>query len=93
MKLIVQIPCLNEEATLVQTVRDIPMRIDGIDTIEILVIDDGSRDRASEVARELGVHHVICNKRNIGLAGSFRVGLDACIACEGARLSLSGQRG
>ena len=80
MKLIVQIPCFNEEETLAETVRDIPRRIDGIDTIEILVIDDGSRDRTSEVAREIGVHHVIRNKRNMGLARTFRVGLDRCIA-------------
>jgi glycosyltransferase involved in cell wall biosynthesis len=80
VKLIVQIPCFNEEATLPETIRDIPRRIDGIDIIEILVIDDGSRDRTSEVAREHGVHHVIRNKQNIGLARSFRVGLDRCIA-------------
>lgn len=80
MKLIVQIPCFNEEATLPETVRDIPKRIDGIDEIEILVIDDGSRDRTSEVAREIGVHHVLRNKRNLGLARSFRLGLDRCIA-------------
>ena len=80
MKLIVQIPCFNEEATLPETVRDIPTHIDGIDHIEILVIDDGSRDRTSEVAREIGVHHVLRNKRNLGLARSFRVGLDRCIA-------------
>lgn len=80
MKLIVQIPCFNEEATLPETVRDIPRRIEGIDKVEILVIDDGSRDRTSEVARELGVDHVVRNKKNIGLARSFRVGLDRCIA-------------
>ena len=80
MKLIVQIPCFNEEATLPETVRDIPKHIDGIDRIEILVIDDGSRDRTSEVARELGVQHVVRNKRNLGLARSFRVGLDRCLA-------------
>jgi glycosyltransferase involved in cell wall biosynthesis len=80
LKLIVQIPCFNEEATLPETVRDIPRHIDGIDQIEILVIDDGSRDRTSEVAREIGVHHVLRNKRNLGLARSFRLGLDRCIA-------------
>jgi glycosyltransferase involved in cell wall biosynthesis len=80
VKLIVQIPCFNEEETLAETVRDIPRQIDGIDAIEILVIDDGSRDRTLEVAREAGVHHVIRNKRNLGLARTFRVGLDRCIA-------------
>jgi glycosyltransferase involved in cell wall biosynthesis len=80
MKLIVQIPCFNEQSTLPETVRDIPRSIDGIDCIEILVIDDGSGDRTSEVAREVGVHHVIRNKRNLGLARSFRAGLDRCLA-------------
>lgn len=80
MKLIVQIPCYNEEFTLPDTVRDIPRAIPGIDEIEILIIDDGSRDRTIEVAREIGVHHIVRNKRNMGLAKSFRRGLDACIA-------------
>ena len=80
LKLIVQIPCFNEEATLPDTVRDIPKRIDGIDTIELLVIDDGSSDRTSEVAGQLGVDHIVRNKRNVGLARSFRVGLDRCLA-------------
>lgn len=80
LKLIVQIPCFNEEATLPDTVRDIPKHIDGIDSIEVLVIDDGSSDGTSKVARELGVDHVIRNKRNLGLARSFRAGLDRCIA-------------
>lgn len=79
MKLIVQIPCLNEEHTLPQTLRDIPRQIDGIDSIEILVIDDGSSDRTVEVAREFGVDHVVRNKTNIGLARSFRAGLDASL--------------
>lgn len=80
VKLIVQIPCFNEETTLPETVRDIPRQIEGVDTVELLVIDDGSTDRTSEVARELGVEHVVRNKRNIGLARSFRVGLDRCVA-------------
>lgn len=80
VKLIVQIPCFNEEATLPETIRDIPRDIPGIETIEILVIDDGSTDRTSEVARELGVHHIVRNKANIGLAKAFRAGLDRSIA-------------
>lgn len=80
MKLIVQIPCFNEELTLPETVRDIPRSIDGIDRIEILVIDDGSTDRTCEVAREIGVDHILKNKRNLGLARSFRAGLDRCLA-------------
>jgi glycosyltransferase involved in cell wall biosynthesis len=80
LKLIVQIPCFNEESTLPETVRDIPRSIEGIDSIEILVIDDGSTDHTSEVARELDVHHILRNKTNIGLARAFRDGLDRCIA-------------
>ena len=79
MKLIVQIPCYNEEATLAQTVADIPREIEGIDDVEILVIDDGSTDRTLEVARASGVDHVIRNSANQGLARSFREGLDACL--------------
>jgi glycosyltransferase involved in cell wall biosynthesis len=79
VKLIVQIPCYNEEQTLPETVADIPRQIDGIDTVEILIIDDGSRDRTVEVAREIGVDHIIRNKRNAGLARTFRKGLDACL--------------
>lgn len=79
MKLIVQIPCYNEEQTLPQTVADIPKQIDGIDQIELLIIDDGSSDRTVEVARELGVHHIVQNKQNMGLARTFRRGLEACL--------------
>jgi len=79
MKLIVQIPCLNEEHTLPQTVRDIPREIDGIDEVEILIIDDGSTDRTVEVARELGVEHIVTHINNKGLAAAFRNGLDACL--------------
>ncbi len=79
MKLIVQIPCFNEEETLPQTVADIPRQIDGIDSVEILIIDDGSHDRTIEVAREIGVDHIVVNKKNLGLARTFRKGLDACL--------------
>ena len=59
MKLIIQIPCYNEERTLPQTVKDLPEHIDGIDVIEYMIIDDGSTDNTIEVAKSLGVHHII----------------------------------
>ncbi len=80
MKLIVQIPCLNEEATLARTIADIPRRIGGVDLVEVLVVDDGSTDRTVEVARAAGADHIVCNTRNVGLAWSFRRGLDAALA-------------
>jgi glycosyltransferase involved in cell wall biosynthesis len=79
MKLIVQIPCLNEEATLPQTIAALPRRIEGIDEIELLVIDDGSTDRTVEVARECGVEHIVRLTNNKGLAAAFQAGLDACL--------------
>jgi glycosyltransferase involved in cell wall biosynthesis len=79
VKLIVQIPCFNEEHTLAQTLADIPRQIDGIDKIEILVIDDGSNDNTAEIARQYKVDHLIINKHNMGLAKSFSLGLDACL--------------
>ena len=79
MKLIVQIPCFNEEATLPQTLADIPRRIEGVDEVEILIIDDGSQDRTVEVARALGADHIVRHKKNIGLARSYRSGLERCL--------------
>jgi glycosyltransferase involved in cell wall biosynthesis len=79
MKLIVQIPCYNEEKTLPDTIADIPRSIIGIETVEILIIDDGSSDRTVEVARDIGVDHIIRNKSNLGLARTFRRGIDACL--------------
>jgi glycosyltransferase involved in cell wall biosynthesis len=79
-KLIIQIPCLNEAGTLPETIAALPRRIGGIDTIEFLVIDDGSRDGTAEVARRWGVHHVVRHRRNRGLAAAFRSGIDAALA-------------
>lgn len=79
VKLIIQIPCYNEEATLPETVADLPTEIPGIDVIEYLVIDDGSKDRTVEVARELGVHHVVSHGTNRGLARGFMTGLEAAL--------------
>lgn len=75
MKLIVQIPCLNEEQTLPLVLKSIPKKIKGIDEIEVLVIDDGSRDKTIEVAKALGVKHFVIHKQNRGLARSFHDGL------------------
>lgn len=79
IKLIIQIPCFNEEHTLPETIGDLPSKIEGIDIIETLIIDDGSTDRTIEVAKELGVDHIIQNTNNRGLARSFSKGLDACL--------------
>lgn len=79
MKLIVQIPCLNEEENLPRVLAGIPRQIPGIDSIEILVVDDGSTDRTAAVALEHGAHWVIRHKTNQGLARAFRTGVDACL--------------
>jgi len=79
LKLIIQIPCYNEEKTLPETLKSIPREFSGIDKTEILVIDDGSTDRTVEVARDFGVDHIIKLTSNKGLAGSFSAGLDACL--------------
>jgi glycosyltransferase involved in cell wall biosynthesis len=80
IKLVIQIPCFNEEATLPATVADLPREVAGVDVVEWLVIDDGSSDRTAEVARELGVHHVVRHHRNRGLAAAFMTGLDAALS-------------
>jgi glycosyltransferase involved in cell wall biosynthesis len=79
MKLIIQIPCFNEAATLPLTLRELPRAVPGIDRIEILVIDDGSTDDTLGQARELGVDHVLELRQHQGLGSAFRAGLDACL--------------
>ncbi|MGN1175585.1 MAG: glycosyltransferase family 2 protein, partial [Roseburia sp.] len=80
MKLIIQIPCYNEAETLEIALNDLPKQIDGIDEIEYLIINDGSKDNTVEVAKNWGVHHVVSFARNKGLAKGFMAGLDACLA-------------
>jgi len=80
MKLVIQIPCFNEEKTLPQTISDLPKSIPGIDVIEILVVDDGSTDRTVAVARECGAHHVLSLGTNRGLAWAFVMGLEKALA-------------
>ena len=79
MKLIIQIPCLNEEDQLPETLGALPREVAGFDSVEWLVIDDGSTDHTIDVARECGVDHVIRLTNNKGLATAFQAGLDACL--------------
>jgi len=79
MKLIVQIPAFNEEATIAQALRDVPKKIDGFTAIETLVIDDGSSDRTAEVARKSGATHVLQLKTHRGLSAAFVAGIDAAL--------------
>lgn len=80
LKLIVQIPCFNEAETLQEVVEAIPRQIPGIDTVEVLIVDDGSTDGTADLARELGVDHIIRNRSNMGLARTFERGIEACLA-------------
>jgi glycosyltransferase involved in cell wall biosynthesis len=79
MKLIIQIPCLNEEETLPATLADLPRELPGFDIVEWLVIDDGSTDRTVEVARANGVDHIVRLTNNKGLANGFQAGIDAAL--------------
>jgi glycosyltransferase involved in cell wall biosynthesis len=79
LKLIIQIPCYNESEILPQTIRSLPKRLPGIDTLEILVVDDGSTDETAKVARAAGAHHILHIPHHIGLAGGFVQGLEACL--------------
>lgn len=80
MKLIIQIPCFNEEGTLPETLADLPREVAGFDEVEWLIINDGSTDNTVEVARAHGVDHVVEMPHNQGLAAAFMAGLEACLA-------------
>lgn len=79
VKLIIQIPCLNEAKTLPDTLAGLPTSIPGIDRLETLIIDDGSHDDTVAIAKSLGVNHIVCHPQNRGLAQAFQTGLDACL--------------
>lgn len=79
MKLIIQIPCFNEEATLPHTVKEIPKSLAGIDEVELLIVDDGSTDNTVQVARGLGVDHIVRLTNNKGLAEAFMAGINASL--------------
>lgn len=78
-KLIIQIPCYNEEKTLPTTLREIPRRITGVDCVEILVVDDGSTDQTVAAAEKAGADHIIKHVHRKGLAHAFMTGVDACL--------------
>jgi glycosyltransferase involved in cell wall biosynthesis len=79
VKLIIQVPCYNEENTLPKAIEALPREISGVDSIEYLVVNDGSQDKTVEVARRCGVHHIVNLTKNQGLAAGFMAGLDACL--------------
>jgi len=79
MKLIIQIPCFNEEETLTETLKALPKHIEGIDVIETLIVDDGSSDKTVDVANWNGINHIISLTRHTGLAGAFKTGLNECL--------------
>jgi len=80
VKVIIAIPCFNEAETLPAAFADLPRTLPGVDVVETLVVDDGSRDGTAAVARELGVTHLVRHKRNLGLAAAFRTAVDAALA-------------
>jgi len=79
MKLIIQIPCHNEAQVITQTIKSLPLSLDGFDSIEYMVIDDGSNDGTAEIAKAAGAHHIVKLPGHMGLAAAFTNGLDACI--------------
>ena len=79
MKLIIQIPCFNEADILPKTLQQLPRELEGVDIVEVLVIDDGSQDDTVQIARQNGADHIVHLSRHLGLAHAFSAGLDACL--------------
>lgn len=79
MKLVIQIPCFNEEKSLPITFNALPKQVNGIDEIEVVIIDDGSKDNTVEVAKSLGINHIVSLPHNMGLAKAFIAGLNKCL--------------
>jgi glycosyltransferase involved in cell wall biosynthesis len=79
VNLFIQIPCYNEAGSLPVTLAELPRRLDGIDEVKWLVVDDGSTDRTADIARQHGVDYVVRHTRNLGLASTFMTGLKACL--------------
>lgn len=79
MKLFIQIPCFNEEHYIEQTIKDLPPIISGISSIDIVIIDDGSKDKTTNKVEKLGIKHVVKLKQNTGLANAFQEGIDYCL--------------
>ncbi len=80
MKLIIQIPCYNEEESLPETLSRLPREVEGFTKVEWLIINDGCTDNSVEIAEKYGVDHIICFNKNKGLASAFMAGINACIA-------------
>ena len=92
LKLIIQIPCYNEQDVLPMTLKELPRDVPGIDVVEWLVIDDGSTDKTIEIARNCGVDHIVSHTKNLGLARAFMTGIHASLE-NNADINIKDKRG